>query len=315
MDPRSPAPGTAGPPVTRRASDVGRRRRMSSAVLSVAAVLTLAGVGASTALAGGYQISASGAAFCSLGGFEDNVPGFSTFCNEDGDSGVIAPGTGAADTDRELFQIASPSGALTITGADALGGYADLADGYGGGTYWSGGGASWTGGASGTDADSGSISSPYWGIQIVCSDADGCAGGASPEVVANGVDLTIGESAGPTLSASGIWNESGAWVWNPAGDSWPPQPHRERPLRRLQHELQRPVRKHSILAHPGSECLRLAAMSELDVELIRRHDLVHRDLGSAAAHDRCRQHGRGSRQVTRSSSMSTTSSPASASFR
>lgn len=199
------------------------------AALVVLITVWVVGVAAPAADAGTYGISASGQAFCSLGQFIANVPGFGSACDDSvGQTLVAAPIGGAADTDRELFQITSPDPALTIVEAVAQNGAASLTDGYSGGTYWNGGGASWAANVN-TAEDSGPITSSYWGFQIVCADAAGCGAIAKdhfpPNVEAGGVNLTVEEDRAPSLVAAGTNNlyyqtRPGEWVWNPAGDPW-----------------------------------------------------------------------------------------------
>ncbi len=106
----------------------------------IAVVMACFGFVAAGAQAGTYSISASDAAFCALGYFTANVPGFGYACDDTtGQTQVVAPRGGAAKGDRELFEIDSPSSALTITDAVAIGASTDPKDGYGGGTYWNGG--------------------------------------------------------------------------------------------------------------------------------------------------------------------------------
>jgi hypothetical protein len=103
----------------------------------------MATVGAATAQAGAYTINANGAQVCALGTFMQNVPGFFTSC-DNGDVQIGAPATGSAYNDRQLWEIDSPSAALTITGASFSALQANNINtgqaGYGGGAYWNGGG-------------------------------------------------------------------------------------------------------------------------------------------------------------------------------
>jgi hypothetical protein len=207
-----------------------KRNRTSSLCLRAcpvaAAFITAVAVLATPtrALAGTYSIDATGAAYCSLGQFITNAMYFGMECDDAGAS-VLAPRSGANQGDRGLFEIDSPSAALTIIDADAVNGAIDPIHGYGGGTYWNGGGGNWVGGVTPINSSSGPISSLYWGIQVVCGASGGCA--AAPDydpnayVSAAGVDLTVSENSGPSLSASGLWSAANAWVWNPAGDPWP----------------------------------------------------------------------------------------------
>ena len=185
---------------------------------AIAVVSAVCAYIAPAASAGTYGISASGASFCALGHFISNAAGFGSSCDDAvGETFVDAPTGESSGGARELFEIDSPSGALTITDANPIDGSADLKDGYGGGTYWNGGGST-------NFIDSGPISSLYWGFQIVCNDVNYCAATETntlpASVVATGVQLTVTENSGPSLSASGLWSQTGEWIWNPVADPW-----------------------------------------------------------------------------------------------
>jgi hypothetical protein len=191
--------------------------------------------GVAQARAGSYTITASGAQACALGTFIENVPGFGASCTN-GDVYLTAPNGGSAYNDRQLWQIDSPSSALTITGANLLAvstvNINTGSPGYGGGVYWNGGGQplnvpSQAEETFGSDSTSPAFSSQYFGMQIVCSDTKDCdgTGTQSGAYIANlgPVSLAVQENQAPSLIADGanLFYETSGWVWNPPGDPWP----------------------------------------------------------------------------------------------
>ena len=63
----------------------------------------------------------------------------------------------------------------------------------------------------------GPFNSGYWGFTMVCGWTR-CSNPAQMSL--NSVILTATENQAPSLSASGIWNQTG-YIWNPPGDPWP----------------------------------------------------------------------------------------------
>ena len=187
--------------------------------------------GAARADAGTYTITANGDQVCALGTFSANVPGFGTSCNG-GAVNISAPPGGSAYDDRQLWEIDSPSAALSITGGtlssidtyDVNTGQA----GYGGGTYWNGGGQALNTEGDAVQEGASGFSSQYFGIQLVCSDSAGCDGQGtqfSAMIGSSGsISLTVQESQAPGLIAAGsnnLFYQSNVWVWNAPGDPWP----------------------------------------------------------------------------------------------
>jgi len=70
---------------------------------------------------------------------------------------------------------------------------------------------------------SANINSQIYGIQLVCTHSASqgpCVG--TPYATVGGVELDGTENTGPAISGGdALWTEpNGAWVWNPAGESW-----------------------------------------------------------------------------------------------
>jgi hypothetical protein len=212
--------------------------RRGAAVLALTTVVLVASqaFGIAAAQAGSYTITANGAQVCALGTFIQNVPGFSTSCSPAGGIYIGAPATGSAYNDRQLWEIDSPSPALTITGA----GFAELDTsaintgqaGYGGGAYWNGGGVPVNTDQAGEPTSFGSeayatapFASQYFGLQVVCSDTAGCDGDGTQlgaELDTNGaVTVAVQENQAPGLTAGGLFNQTSGWVWSAPSDPWP----------------------------------------------------------------------------------------------
>jgi hypothetical protein len=218
--------------------------RQSARVLSalVASSTAIVSVGVTSAHAGSYTIAANGPQVCALGRFVSNTTGFYGNC-DNGFVEVAEPTTGSAYNDRELWEIDSPSSALTITGTNFTAletgsGVNSGSPGYGGGAYWNGGGEPLNTGeqdeefgfGSGTESATAPFLSQYFGLQVVCSDSDNCDGSgtqADASVVSMGtVSVNVQETQGPSLVASGSGNllyQTADWVWNPPSDPWPAQ--------------------------------------------------------------------------------------------
>jgi hypothetical protein len=192
-----------------------------------------------SAWAGTYTITAAGPQLCALGTFIASVPGFDTSCDANGVVTILAPQGGSASTNRELWEVDSPSSALNITGAqfpalETVNVNNLNQPGYGGGVYWSGGGDAVNTGSNqaelgfGSDSTGSAFSSQYFGLQLVCGDTSGCDGTGSQsnaQIVSSGtVSFAVQETQGPSLSAAGIDNifdQTGHWIWNTPGDAWP----------------------------------------------------------------------------------------------
>lgn len=212
--------------------------KMARLVTVIAATLALQVIFVASAHADGYSITAGGPQLCALGNFIANVPGFITDCDNNGNVDVTAPPGGSARDDRQLWEIDSPNPALSITGAQFSEIEAEDINngqpGYGGGVYWSGGGQALDtdGGDEDLSFGSGSMgpafSSPYVGLQIVCTDAGGCGGQGTQtgaQIGSSGfVVLAVQENQAPGLIAIGTNNlfyQTSNWVWNAPGDPWP----------------------------------------------------------------------------------------------
>ncbi len=197
----------------------------------VLAMISIAALNVAPADAGTFDVSADGSSVCALGSFMSNVPGFSTDCDGGGAVYINAPTGGSAYNDRALWEIDSPSSALTITAANVSqveAYHMNSGPGYGGGAYWNGGGVPLGTGDSVEPESFSGFSSQYFGLQLVCSDSSGCDGQgtqSSAQIVSSGsVTLTVQESQAPGLIAAGTNNlfyQGNNWVWNAPGDPWP----------------------------------------------------------------------------------------------
>ena len=187
--------------------------------------------GVARAAAASYTITANGSQICALGTFIANVPGFSADC-DNGSVYITAPPSGSAYNDRQLWEIDSPSSALTITGANLASVETNNVNnptpGYGGGTYWNGGGQALNTGQDAYQVGSSGFSSQYFGLQLVCGDSSGCDGQGSQsnaQIVSSGtISLTVQENQPPEIIAAGgdnLYYQSNNWVWNAPGDPWP----------------------------------------------------------------------------------------------
>jgi hypothetical protein len=136
----------------------------------------------------------------------------------------IAPAstTGGA---RAFWAADAPSGLLidqaTASSVDAYG-INTSGSGYGGGYFWGPNGSNGAtvsetnqlaGPFSASEGDAGFPSSDF-GFQIVCGNANTCTASASFSL--SQLTLSVEETSGPSISAGGLWDESG-WVWG----SWP----------------------------------------------------------------------------------------------
>ena len=186
----------------------------------------------SNADAGTYTIAANASQVCALGTFTANVPGFGTSC-DDGSVYIYAPPGGSAYNDRQLWEIDSPSAALTITAAslasvDTYNVNNVNQPGYGGGIFWNGGGQALNTSGNGVQEGASGFSSQYFGLQLVCGDTAGCDGQGSQAgatISSSGaISLTVQENQQPQIVAddsNNLYNQSNGWVWNAPGDPWP----------------------------------------------------------------------------------------------
>jgi hypothetical protein len=196
-----------------------------------AAILALLALGAvfaaSASAAGELTLTANPAKVCAAGQpdpFDPIVNGpapyFSFHCTSGAFELEADVATPASAWQYVEAQINAPPG-ITINSATATGSVGYSNSGWYGGSYFDGGSTAWPNG-SGTMSDP-SLSSPYWGYQVVC-EASSCGGAGRIDLTS--LTLTATETSHPSLVAEGsgnLWFQArpGEWIWTPPQDPWP----------------------------------------------------------------------------------------------